>query len=47
MRKFISILVALAFSVMTLCADEAVLFDYSTKADVLETGYDWVGTQEQ
>ena len=43
MRKFISILAALAFSVMTLCADEAVLFDYSTKADVLETGYDWVG----
>ena len=23
-------------------ADEAVLFDYSTKADVLNTGYDWI-----
>lgn len=42
MRKFISILAALAFSVMTLCADEAILFDYTVKADVLETGYDWV-----
>lgn len=42
MRKFISILAALTFSVMTLCADEAILFDYTVKADVLETGYDWV-----
>lgn len=42
MKKFISVLAALIFSVALLCADEAVLFDYSTKANVLDTGYDWI-----
>jgi len=42
MKKFLAILVALAITVCTLCADEAVLFDCTVKADVLGTGYDWV-----
>lgn len=43
MKKFISILFAMIFAMGMVFADEAVLFDYTAKADVLETGYDWVG----
>lgn len=42
MKKFLAILVALVVAVCTVWADEAILFDYTVKADVLETGYDWV-----
>lgn len=42
MKKFLAILVALVVAVCTVWADEAILFDYAVKADVLETGYDWV-----
>ena len=42
MKKFLAILVALAITVCAVWADEAILFDYTVKADVLETGYDWV-----
>ena len=43
MKKLITLLcvVGLIFSSFVF-ADEAVLFDYSTKADVLNTGYDWI-----
>ena len=43
MKKLITLLcvVGLLFSSFVF-ADEAVLFDYSTKADVLNTGYDWI-----
>ena len=42
MKKFLAILVALVVTVCAVWADEAILFDYTVKADVLETGYDWV-----
>lgn len=42
MKKFLAILVALVVAVCAVWADEAILFDYTVKADVLETGYDWV-----
>lgn len=42
MKKFLAILVVLVVAVCTVWADEAILFDYTVKADVLETGYDWV-----
>lgn len=42
MKKFLAILVALAVTACAVWADEAILFDYTVKADVLETGYDWV-----
>ena len=43
MKKLITLfcVVGLLFSSFVF-ADEAVLFDYSTKADVLNTGYDWI-----
>ena len=42
-NKFITLLcvIGLLFSAV-MFADEAVLFDYSAKADVLGTGYDWI-----
>ena len=42
-NKFITLLcvIGLLFS-SVMFADEAVLFDYSAKADVLGTGYDWI-----
>lgn len=40
MRKTILFLISLFSSL--LFAQEQVLFDYSAKADVLDTGYDWV-----
>ena len=42
MKKLISILIVLLMATSVMFADEAVLFDYSVKADVLDTGYDWV-----
>ncbi len=42
MRKFISILLVAFLFVGIAFADEAKLFDYTAKADVLDTGYDWV-----
>lgn len=42
MKKFIGILIVLLMVTSVMFADEAVLFDYSVKADVLDTGYDWV-----
>ena len=42
MKRFIGILIAMLFAVGIVFADEAVLFDYTAKADVLSTGYDWV-----
>lgn len=42
MKKFLLIF-GLIFGLSFAFADEAVLFDYSAKADVLDTGYDWVG----
>lgn len=42
MKRFLAILVALVVAVCTVWADEAILFDYTVKVDVLETGYDWV-----
>lgn len=42
MKKIFSILFAMIFALGMVFADEAVLFDYTVKADVLETGYDWV-----
>lgn len=43
MKKLITLfcVIKLIFSSFVF-ADEAVLFDYSTKADVLNTGYDWI-----
>lgn len=43
MKKLITLLcvVGLIFSSFVF-ADEAILFDYSTKADILNTGYDWI-----
>lgn len=42
MKKLFSVVALLIFGAAFLVADEAVLFDYSVKADVLETGYDWI-----
>ena len=42
MKKLFSLLATLVLLMGFVFADEAVLFDYSAKADVLETGYDWV-----
>lgn len=42
MKKIFAILCAFFMVTSALCADEAVLFDYTAKADVLDTGYDWV-----
>lgn len=42
MKKFFSLLVITIMTIGMTFADEAVLFDYSTKADVLNTGYDWI-----
>ena len=43
MKKLITLfcVIKLIFSSFVF-ADEAVLFDYSTKTDVLNTGYDWI-----
>ena len=41
MKKFLLLCVTL-FVTVSLFADEAVLFDFSKKQDVLDTGYDWV-----
>lgn len=42
MKKFFSLLAITIMTIGMTFADEAVLFDYSTKADVLNTGYDWI-----
>lgn len=43
MKKFLAVIVAVfTMLAVPVFADEAVLFDYSVKADVLDTGYDWV-----
>ena len=42
MKKFFSLLAITIMTIGMTFADEAVLFDYSTKANVLNTGYDWV-----
>ena len=42
MKKFFSLLAMTIMTIGMTFADEAVLFDYSTKADVLNTGYDWI-----
>ena len=42
MKKFFSLLAITIMTIEMTFADEAVLFDYSTKADVLNTGYDWI-----
>lgn len=42
MKKFFSLLAITIMTIGMIFADEAVLFDYSTKADVLNTGYDWI-----
>lgn len=42
MKKFFSLLAITIIAIGMTFADEAVLFDYSTKADVLNTGYDWI-----
>ena len=41
MKKIFVMLLSI-FLMASIFADEAVLFSYSAKADVLETGYDWV-----
>lgn len=42
MKKFFSLLAMTIMTIGMTFADEAVLFDYSIKADVLNTGYDWI-----
>ena len=42
MKKFFSLLAITIMTIGMTFADEAVLFDYSTKANVLNTGYDWI-----
>ena len=42
MKKFFSLLAMTIMTIGMTFADEAVLFDYSTKANVLNTGYDWI-----
>ena len=42
MKKFFSLLAITIMTIGMTFADEAVLFDYSIKADVLNTGYDWI-----
>lgn len=42
MKKFFSLLAIIIMTIGMTFADEAVLFDYSTKANVLNTGYDWI-----
>ena len=46
MKRFLAIFTSLVIAVCAVCADEATLFDSSVKADVLETGYDWVSNAE-
>ena len=43
MKKLFSLLIVTLLTFGVVFADEAVLFDYTVKADVLGTGYDWVG----
>lgn len=42
MKRFLIGLFAMMFVTGMIFADDAVLFDYTVKADVLDTGYDWV-----
>lgn len=42
MKKLFTSLVLFGFCLFSSFTEESVLFDYSAKQDVLETGYDWV-----